>query len=429
TLRVTGPAGLESVHALATASPINLQLSGLRSSSFSNINVFKSEISRRIQALSPGLSWGWDAVSFQVGNAAPPPSNRPPVARFTFSPASPQVNQVVTFNGSSSFDPDGFITSWHWVFQGNGRTELDSVRPRVRFTSARTYQVTLTVTDNQGATGSVTRLLRVINPAPTNQPPVARFTFSPANPQINQIVSFNGSSSSDPGGSIVQYRWDFNSDGRVDATGVRAQARFTRVADFRVTLTVIDNSGRSGETTQTLRVRSAGVPPPAPSPTPSSGQAGFFLFSQDRDKFHLIVRGDPSWTSPHTFKALITLNGDLSGNITVKTTGNATPQTTHYAVPTTLTGKVGNGSIEYVIPIRNPGLRFTFDLQMDMSGNGKLQTGTEVPIFFVIGGRNHKVAKNPFFITRTNQSLLPFGSFLLCTSISATRVRCNPFPG
>ena len=57
---------------------------------------------------------------------------------------------------------------------------------------------------------------------PSTGPTIARFTFSPTNPTINQDVSFNGSSSTVSNGT---YAWDFG-DGQ-NGTGVTATHRYT----------------------------------------------------------------------------------------------------------------------------------------------------------------------------------------------------------
>jgi len=47
--------------------------------------------------------------------------NLPPVASLTYSPESPVVNETIVFNASSSYDPDGIITNYEWVF-GDGNS-------------------------------------------------------------------------------------------------------------------------------------------------------------------------------------------------------------------------------------------------------------------------------------------------------------------
>jgi len=76
-----------------------------------------------------------------------PPPDVPPVARFTFSPSSPLVDQTVFFDGSSSFDPDGFIIQWSWSF-GDGQVIFGSSQALHSYHSPGNYTVTLTVTDN-----------------------------------------------------------------------------------------------------------------------------------------------------------------------------------------------------------------------------------------------------------------------------------------
>ncbi|MFC2108322.1 S8 family serine peptidase, partial [Candidatus Bipolaricaulota bacterium] len=55
-------------------------------------------------------------------------------------------------------------------------------------------------------------------PGPSNQPPTALFTISPASGQVGEWFQFNASSSQDPDGSIVSYAWEYG-DGTTD-TGI-----------------------------------------------------------------------------------------------------------------------------------------------------------------------------------------------------------------
>ena len=88
--------------------------------------------------------------------------------------------------------------------------------------------------------------------------PFAEFSFTPANPAVGAQVYFNASASSDPGGSIVSYEWDYG-DGDQE-TGMTQSHDFTAAGIYLVTLTVTDNSGMKASKTRTITV--AAAPPP-----------------------------------------------------------------------------------------------------------------------------------------------------------------------
>lgn len=73
-----------------------------------------------------------------------------------------------------------------------------------------------------------------------NKPPLPDFEVSPAVPRSDVPTEFDGGASSDPDGSINQWKWDFDGDGNPDATGKQAQKQFSP-GQHEVTLTVIDN--------------------------------------------------------------------------------------------------------------------------------------------------------------------------------------------
>ncbi|GAG16476.1 unnamed protein product, partial [marine sediment metagenome] len=142
--------------------------------------------------------------TIQVG-----PTNQPPVASFTFDPTNPVVGGWVKFDATSSYDTDGNIATYAWNFgdgkSGSGSTDWN------QYTAAGVYTVTLTVTDNDGATDTEVRTIQV---GPTNQPPVASFSYLPLNPVVGAQVLFNANTSYDPDGTIVSYRWNFG-DGSI----------------------------------------------------------------------------------------------------------------------------------------------------------------------------------------------------------------------
>lgn len=83
-----------------------------------------------------------------------------PSASFTFSPTDPVVGDLVNVNGTQSTAATGRrIVSWAWNF-GNGESASGPLAA-VRYTSARTYTITLTVTDDIGRTNTTSRTLQV----------------------------------------------------------------------------------------------------------------------------------------------------------------------------------------------------------------------------------------------------------------------------
>lgn len=84
--------------------------------------------------------------------------NQPPTANFSFTTS----DLTATFLDSSS-DSDGSIVSRSWTF-GDGGTST-ATNPSHTYGSAATYTVNLTVTDNDGATNSISKQVTVTAPA------------------------------------------------------------------------------------------------------------------------------------------------------------------------------------------------------------------------------------------------------------------------
>ncbi len=96
-------------------------------------------------------------------------------------------------------------------------------------------------------------------PPPANSPPMASFTASPASGTVPLTVSFDASASTDAGGSIAGYSWNFG-DGTATASGINANHVYDTAGTFTATLTVTDNLGATGSTTRSVAVSSISVP-------------------------------------------------------------------------------------------------------------------------------------------------------------------------
>jgi hypothetical protein len=73
-----------------------------------------------------------------------------PVADFSCDPKVPWVNETVQFNASTSFSPNGNITSYQWNFGNNNITTVSTPIINHTYTKVGKYTVTLNVTDSFG---------------------------------------------------------------------------------------------------------------------------------------------------------------------------------------------------------------------------------------------------------------------------------------
>jgi hypothetical protein len=177
------------------------------------------------------------------------PSNLQPA--FTFAPDAPGERQTVLFDGALSTAPaNNPIVSYTWDFDDGATASGRTVGHA--FSNADTYIVTLTVADALGRTAQTSQGVTVTPSAS----PTANFVFSPEEPGTTTNVVFNGlTSTAATGRQIVAYSWDFGDpDDRTPGSGAQTTHRFRRAGTFNVTLTVTDDLGRTGSSTQGVTV-------------------------------------------------------------------------------------------------------------------------------------------------------------------------------
>lgn len=150
-----------------------------------------------------------------------------------------------TFDGGASLDPEGELT-FAWDF-GDGGTGTGP-NPSHSYAGPGTYPVSLTVTDDEGATDTYTFDVTVVA---DNQPPEAGFT-----PSCTDLeCTFDTSGSHDPDGTIDTYAWDFG-DGQT-GSGPNAVHPYAGPGTYLVTLTVTDDRGGTDSITVPVDVDGA----------------------------------------------------------------------------------------------------------------------------------------------------------------------------
>jgi len=86
--------------------------------------------------------------------------NKPPNASFSINPALPLSGQTVTTDASRSSDSDGEIKSYTW--EGEGKITREGKKIEQIYHGTGSHELTLTVTDKDDATSSITREIRVL---------------------------------------------------------------------------------------------------------------------------------------------------------------------------------------------------------------------------------------------------------------------------
>jgi PKD repeat protein len=146
-----------------------------------------------------------------------------PVASFTYTPISGNIPLTVTFTNTSTN-----ALTYLWDF-GNGNTST-SINPVHTFNTVNTFNVTLTVTNNNG-NDSVTHQVITSNPYPT-----ASFTYEYINNTIPLIVEFINTST-----NAFDYIWDFG-DGSF-SFDISPTHTYMTEGTYEIILTAINNFG------------------------------------------------------------------------------------------------------------------------------------------------------------------------------------------
>ncbi len=180
-----------------------------------------------------------DAIPWTVGNAAP-------IAKLSVTPTGGTAPLVVTADATASIDPDGTIASTKINF-GDG-TVVSGVKTSHTYSTAGNYTVTVTVTDDRGASSSTTATVSVTaHIAPTVSLAVTP-TSGSAPLAVSATVSASGNGASI---SSITINWG---DGATPSTGSHASHTFWKQGTFNVTAIVTDSQGATGSALATVAV-------------------------------------------------------------------------------------------------------------------------------------------------------------------------------
>ena len=181
-------------------------------------------------------------------------SNESPTASLSANPSSGGAPLEDTFDASNSEDQDGIIDTFEWEFgdgnSGSGRIVEHS------FSSPGEYTVTLTVTDNDGATDTTTRSISVEESSPN-----AALKVEPKEGEAPLTVEFDLSQSEDPDGVIEEYTLKFGDGQSTSGSDILdvIEHEYKTAGEYTATLQITDDDDLSNSTTTTVTTNE---PPP-----------------------------------------------------------------------------------------------------------------------------------------------------------------------
>lgn len=285
--------------------------------------------------------------------------NQAPTAGFT----STIENLDAAFDASSSADSDGSIASYTWDF-GDGQVG-SGISATHSYATGGTFNATLTVTDNEGATDSRTQSVIAVAP---NQAPTASFLA----PVENLTGSFDATASSDPDGSITAYAWDFG-DGDT-GTGSTATHSYSVPGSYLVTLVVTDNQGATGTLTQSVTVSAANTSPTAEFSSVATGLSVAFDASASADSDGTISSyvwdfGDGQTGSGVSATHAYAASGTFTATLTISDDKGATAVISH---PVTVVSANAPPTAEFTSGVTD--LSASFDASTSTDSDGTIAT-------------------------------------------------------
>lgn len=190
--------------------------------------------------------------------------NLRPEVKLLASPESGKTPLKVDFDAGASYDPDDANNNikFEWKFSSNDRYTPGNSTATHTYEGLGTYEATVRVTDNKGATTEVTKTISVIENPDTDI--VAYIKTTPDDPTgtVPLQIRFDATQSSSPFGNIKSYSWDFG-DGSPSRKGRSVTYVYRTGGEYTVTLTIEDEKGNKAEDTKKVIVENPAVVPQA----------------------------------------------------------------------------------------------------------------------------------------------------------------------
>ncbi len=249
--------------------------------------------------------------------------NRFPLAGFTIGPSTGGTAPFTVHLTGTATDPDqGDELTYGWVY-GDGTPNGAGNTVSHVYTTAGTFVIVLTVTDNHGATDITQRTVYVTAAQPTG--PTARMSASPTSGTSPLTVSFDASASTYALAAISSYEWNFGDNGTSVGRNVAHTYVSTGSRTYTVTLTVRGADGTTGVATTQIIVSAPGG---GDTPVPGSPSARFVM-SRTTGVAPLKVDFDPDTSEADDGRTLVAFAWSF-GDGSAASSATATEQTHTY---------------------------------------------------------------------------------------------------
>jgi len=203
--------------------------------------------------------------------------NQPPVAKFVADPKEVNVGEIISFDATSSLDPDGeTLVNFTWDF-GDEISAENKNKVGHAFTTGGDKTVTLIVEDNDSAKSDP-----FSDEIKVNHPPSAEFTYLI---KEGLKIEFNASLSKDEDGEIARYEWDFGDYyGPQGSKKSKMVHNYDEPGQYTVTLTVTDDNRSTGIFSKSINLEPATPEPPVVVEPTNEAPIAEFSYTVDSSK-------------------------------------------------------------------------------------------------------------------------------------------------
>ncbi|WP_225917854.1 PKD domain-containing protein [Halobaculum rubrum] len=311
------------------------------------------------------------------------------------------------------YDPDGSVTSYAWS-DGRSTREIDRT---VDLPAGETFAFSVRVTDDDGATTTFRKSVRVLAPDddtggasastdPSNERPTARIEGP------DRVASGHDATfvlrGSDPDGTVVRRLWPERSE-----TGAVVEHAFSRPGTYTVRGVVVDDDGARTTATKTVEVYDEG-PPVVSIDGPDTAKAGstqeYTLEAYDPDGGELTISWDPGQTQwereSSQFVNNVEIDGMLGDTMEVSATvtddeGNTVTVVKETNVETQTSFGTGE-SIPYISEISS---RYATDDTKQTSETDSVELGT-YEFLATVTHEERKIVRATWRVNDTNSAVI-----------------------